>query len=153
MKALDSTLRSKRERGGAQVLLLLALGLAIVAGGAWNYHRNLRAEQQEQGARPFERYSDAELEQLAGAYEAEIREADGRYQAVRARGVEVRDTALIDEGIREFERVQRSSARVRDLATEVADREARLRDIRSEQAHRAAARDGVSQHLARLLSL
>ena len=71
----------------------------------------------------------------------------------RARGVQVRDTAHIGEGIREFERVQRSSARVRDLATAVAEREARLRDIRAEQEQRAAAGGGMGMHLRRLLTL
>jgi len=59
----------KRVRGGAQVMLLVVLLLAAGAGGAWNYHRNWQTEQQEAGARPLERYSDAELEQLAAAYE------------------------------------------------------------------------------------
>ena len=71
---------------------------------------------------------------------------------VRLRGSRsgVRETRGVAEGVREFERVQRSSGRLRDLTTELATREARIREIEQELARRESAASGLALHLQRL---
>ncbi|MGY8804183.1 MAG: hypothetical protein ACKVK6_08115, partial [bacterium] len=112
--------------------------------------RNLTLESE---ARPFQSYSDADLEQLAGAYSEKTDMLDRKYKASLEIRTGVRDTgALMEERVEEFERVQKIGDKIRTATTRVADSEARLREIRDEQQCRRI--DGqFDLHLRRLTSL
>jgi hypothetical protein len=70
----------RREQGAAKGMLLLVL-LVLCGGGAWNYRRNLLAEQAERASRPLAGYATADLEALADAYQDEITTASGTARA------------------------------------------------------------------------
>lgn len=142
--------RDRRRAGGARALPLLVLLVALCAAGGWNYHRNLQAERADQGQRVFAGYGDRDLEQLAEAYRQEIEVARRRYEASRRARPEVQERALVGDGVREFERIQRHSQRSRERTADLAEREARLEEIERELAYRAELRSGVSLHIARL---
>lgn len=141
------------KKGGGSGFLLVAI--LVIAGGAggWNYHRNLALETERANSRPFQGYSDADLEQLAAAYEEKVDVLERKYRASLAKRTGVRDNGgLIDEKVQEFERVQKVGESIRAATTQVADSEARLRQIREEQTWRR--NDGqLSLHLRRLTSL
>jgi len=139
------TLARKRKAGRTLVLLVLLGGLA----GA-NYYRNLEAEREARKAARFAGYSDAALGQLADAYRSELAPLQAEYERLGRRAGGVRAADELGDAVREFERVQTSSRRLRDLATEVATREARLREIEQEQAWRARHAGGLALHLERL---
>ena len=131
------------------VLLLLAV---LGAAGAYNYHRNYQIELQEQGARPLSGVDDAGLEALADAYRQEIAAYESRQAAVRrSQTAPAAQGQLIGEKVQAFERVQARSRQLRDLTTEIAQREARLREVEQEQSYRA--RDGMALHVSRLISI
>jgi hypothetical protein len=139
-------------KGG--LLLLLVLVLGIGAAGTWNYQRNVELETQEQGARPFQGYSDADLEALAGAYRQEIESLDRRYRTARGKRTPVRDQGLLGERVDEYERVRKSNDQIRDATAEVAQSEARLAEITSEQRYRnRASSQDLMVHLGRLTKI
>ncbi|MCA9512803.1 MAG: hypothetical protein R3E88_19780 [Myxococcota bacterium] len=137
-----------RTVGVALVVVALLAGL-----GAWNYQRNLRAERASPGATPFRGYSDADLAALRGAYEAEIATLRTEYDAASKRRAAVRPTQGVGEGIAEFERVRRSSERVRDAGQELAAQEKRVQEIAAEQARRARTGSEIALHVRRLTGL
>lgn len=148
-------MREARTRGGqggaAGVAVLLVVVLVAAAAGAWNYQRNARAEQQ--AFRPYASYSDANLASLTEAYGGEVEALRVRYERARGSSAGVRDRELLGEQVREFERVQRASQSVRDLGTQLSEREAALRDLETEQAQRERDRDQLAVFLRRLLTL
>src|SRR5262245_30800152 len=105
------TTRSHRQEGRA--LLLLVVLCALIGAGAWNYHRNLVAEQAARKARPLSGYDTADLEALAEAYRQEVRGDTARYEKNRAHRAEARERSYFDEQVQEFEKVQRQSGRSR----------------------------------------
>jgi len=132
-------------------LLLVALA-GLLAGGAYNYHRNYQAE--TAGPRPYAGYAQADLKALLEAYEAENRALGRRYESARrtedggaARG------GLLDENIRAFEQAQQRSERVRGLGAQLAMRQEAVRQIQAELEKREAERDVVALHLRRLITL
>lgn len=145
-------MRSRRVQAGGALVVLLGAILALAAAGAWNYHRNLRAEAAAEAARPLSGYATADLEALAAAYRQEIEVHAARYAAARARGSEARDRAHLDQQVREFENVQRRSAATRAAGAALAEREAELRRIEEELQVRGDRRHGWDQFLARLLT-
>ena len=132
------------------MLILLVL---LCGGGAYNYHRNMAAEQSQQGPRPFGGYDSAALEQLASAYQKEIESYERIYQEARLNRATARETALLGDAVRELERVQRSGRKVREATALVAEREARLREIRVEQKMREREQGGIALHLERLTGI
>ena len=74
-------------------------------------------------------------------------EADRHELVARMRA---RDGSFMAERVEEFERVRRDTSTLRDLQTEVAEREARLRDIRAEQQLRGRSAEGLALHVDRL---
>lgn len=138
--------------GGAQVLVLVLIVGGLVAGGAWNYQRNLAAERAAEAARPLSGYSTADLEALAAAYRQEIAAYEARYAKSRGQRAEARDRAFLDDQVREFEKVQKASTRTRAAGGDVAEREASLRDIETELASRGPASSQWQIHLRRLTS-
>ena len=77
----------------------------------------------------------------------------GEFESLNTNRTSVRKTVGVGEGVREFERVQRSAKRLRDLTTEVATREARIREIEEEQQFRSATANGAALHFKRLTGL
>lgn len=133
---------------------MLVGALAVLTGlGAWNYHRNMQAETQESAPRPFQAYQTTDLEALRAAYAQEVETSQRAYEAQSSRRQRARGEGLMDERVREFEKIQRTSDRLRDLRADVAEREARLREIDAELELRAGAQAGLSLHLKRLLTI
>ena len=140
----------RRSRGGAQVAVMLLVLGGLAAGGAWNYRRNLAAEQAAEAARPLSGYSTADLEALAAAYRQEIEAYEARYASRRGQRAEARERAYFDEQVREFEKVQQAANRTRAAGGDVAEREAALRDVEAELASRGPAESEWQIHLRRL---
>jgi hypothetical protein len=133
--------------------MLLVLLLVLAAVGGWNYHRNYQLEQSDRARSPFAGYDTASLNQLAEAYRMELGALEAEYRRMRGAQGGVRGTQGVAEGIREFERVQSRTQRLRDVTTEVATREARVREIEQELARRESASSGLALHLERLTGL
>lgn len=146
---LASPTGSRREAGGAQ-LLLLVIVLGACGVGAWNYRRNLDAEHAARAARPLAGYATQDLEALAEAYEGEIAAFEARYQQRRAKRVEARDRGYFDEQVGELEKVQRHARGTREAGAQVAEREAALREVEAELAARGSERTDWEVHLERL---
>lgn len=144
--------RKKKQGGRGSFLMITVLILAGGLGG-WNYQRNLAIETEKASSRPFEGYTDVDLEQLAAAYGETADILDRKHRATKQTRTGVRDTgALMDEKVREFERVQKVGESIRAAMTLVADSEARLRQIKEEQQWRR--NEGqIGLHLRRLTSI
>lgn len=140
----------KRDAGGAGWVVLL-LTLILVGFGAWNYRQNLSVEREELAKRPFANYTDAALEALKKNYRVEISEFERLYAARYKSRVGARDTHGIQAGVREFERVQKTSYHLRDLKGEAAEREAMLRAVEQELGYRGRLAEGAMLHIRRLL--
>lgn len=139
--------------GGASVGLLLAILVGAAGAGAWNYHRNLAAEQAARAARPLAGYTTRDLEALAAAYREEVEALTRRYDGVRTQRVETRERRFFGDQIEEYEQVRRQSGSHREVGAELSEREASLRDVEQE----LSARNGesgtrVEIHLRRLLT-
>jgi hypothetical protein len=139
-----------KERGGRGWLFGLVL-LVAAGAGAWNYHQNLRAEQAE--IRPYRGYSDADLAALIAAYESEAEVLGRRYDAVKGRRSQARDTGFIGDQVQEFERIQREAGRTRAAGADVSERDAALRDLEKERRVRAEERDVLRTFLRRLTTV
>ena len=133
--------------GGRQKVLLL---LILVGAGGWNYYRNAELENAE--LRPYRGYSDTALEQLIAAYETEVDHRSGRYQAVAARDVAIRDRALLGDRVDEFERIQRISQQRREVGGQLTDNMVSLEGLQIEQQKRQADRPVYQPTLRRLFS-
>jgi len=129
------------------------LALALIAGGAFNYHRNLEAERAAQQPRSFAHYSDTSLEQLAGAYAKALEDQQGELQRARSRRGNVSRNRRLGDAVREMERVQQGTRAERDAMASVAESEARLRAIGAEIAIREREAGSVLVHLERLTGL
>ena len=138
--------------GGKGLLLLLLLVIAGGAGG-YNYHRNMQAEVAEEGARPLQSYSDAELAALAEAYRSEIEQFQKSVDAARRRKAVVQNGGGLEQRLRNFERVQANSGRQRALRGELIDRQIRLTAIEKEQALRTPDADMLAIHMKRLFTI
>lgn len=140
------------EKGGRGALLpLLALLLLLAGGGAWNYQRNLARESQED--RPLRGYAEADLEKLLSAYEQEVKRLSSRAGATKRASARDLPGQLVGEKAREFERVQRASARVRDANGDVAEAELMVARISQELSRRGGERDPMAVFLRRLTTL
>jgi hypothetical protein len=140
---------AKTSGGGGKLLLLLVLLTVAGGAGAWNYRRNLQAEEAE--PRPFRSYSDADLESLEAAYQQEIEVYTRRYETLTGQGVVVREGGHIDDKIREFERVQRISRSTRELVTQLARRHVAVEGLASERHKRIEESQPVKLFFKRLL--
>ena len=136
--------------GKATLVLLLVVLVALVGAGAWNYQRNAAAE--EQVFRPYQGYGDGDLEQLASAYRKEVETLTARYESARGGRSRVRDGGLLDQKVREFERVQRQSSSLRELSATLSQREATLAEIEAERQQRAKESDRLGLFIARVLT-
>jgi len=140
------------EKGGRGALIpLLALLLLLGGAGAWNYRHNLERESHED--RPLRGYAEADLEKLLSAYEQEAKRAASRAGATRRAKPGETQGQLVGESVREFERVQRASRRVRDAHGDVAEVELMVERITQELRHRDQERDPMAIFLRRLTTI
>lgn len=121
---------ASEERSGRTLLLVLVLLVLLGGAGAWNYNRNLAAE--EAVPRPWKGYSDADLQAMADAYRQEVEQYSKRWDAARGQRAQVRDRDLVGDAAREFERVQEQGRHVRELKGAMAERQVVLQEIREE---------------------
>jgi hypothetical protein len=143
----------RRRAGGARVTLLLGLVLVAAAAGAWNYRRNLAAEEAERARRPLSGYSVPELDALAEAYRSEVAQLSRRYDSARGQRVATREQGFFGDQIDEYERVRRASGERREAGAELGETEAALRDVEAELATRGSEGGTTWQiHLRRLLT-
>ena len=85
-----------------QTLILLVI---LCTAGGWNYHRNTLIE--DAVPRPYQGYSDEELNQLMSAYQDEVEVQMAVYRkATAGKKLKVQGGGLMEERIDEFERVQ-----------------------------------------------
>ena len=133
-------------------ILVLALLVIFGAAGEYNYQRNKAAEESET-PRSYIGYSDSEIAALIEAYQQEVEAFEERYGAAKNRTIETHSGGLIDEQIREFERVQETSASTRSIGADVAHREAIVRGLRKEQSLRGSPADALKIHLRRLVTI
>ena len=136
---------------GGSTKLLLAFLVLLVVGGAYNYQRNLAKEAKQ--LRPFREYTDADLETLLGAYRADAEGLSKRYQSLSRGRPEVPGGGLIDEQVRQFERVQRRGERVRETGAALSMREADIAQLEREVRLREQERDRFGLFLKRVATL
>ncbi len=142
----------RRCGGAANLAVLAAILLGVAGAGAWNYHRNLVAEQQDRAARPLYGYETGDLEALEKAYRAEVEALTRRYERTRQQRVETRERGFFGDQIDEYERVRRRSGSRRDVGADLSETEAALRGVEEELAARRREADTVlAIHLRRLL--
>jgi hypothetical protein len=135
-------------------MLVVVLLLLVAAGGAYNYHRNLLAEQAEQGSRPFKGYADQDLRDLESAYSAQVESRRDSYESLASRRVKTRKgEQTLGDHVAHFERIQRVSEQKRDAAGDLAVNQARLREIEAELAYRDYVKGGPMVHIKRLTTL
>jgi hypothetical protein len=140
----------RSERGASSLGTLVLLLLVLVAGVAWNYHRNLAAEERE--FRPYRSYSDADLAALLGAYEQESKTTRRRYDAALDRRANVQAKSDVMGNVGEFERAQRVRLAARDARSNHAEAQASLEGLRAEEAHRGGDRSALGVFLRRAFS-
>ncbi|UCE85176.1 MAG: hypothetical protein JSU66_12600 [Deltaproteobacteria bacterium] len=131
--------------------MLLALLLIAGVGGAFNYQRNVAAEARQ--LRPYRSYSDADLTALLAAYRADADQLAERYVAAKQARSKVRSGGLIDEQVREFERVQQRGAQVRDAGAQISMREADIADMEREMRLREQEQNRLMLFLRRVATL
>jgi hypothetical protein len=141
-----------REAGAASAGLLLLILVAAIGGGAWNYHRNLERERADRAARPLAGYDTADLEALADAYRTQVASKTARFDRTRSERATADDRAYFDEQVGEFEKVQRKSAKARDVGADLAGDEASLAQIEAELATRGGDASEWEIHWRRLTS-
>ncbi|MAE97324.1 MAG: hypothetical protein CL910_21950 [Deltaproteobacteria bacterium] len=138
-----STIHRRRAGNVLPILLLLVLAMA---GGGWNYWRNLKKEP----PRPYAQYPDAELGQLISAYEGDVEQRGTSLPPARMQG-QRRSGAMLDERVADFEAARRHGDAHRAASGALAGQEAVLRELRKEQARRAEG--PLAVHLKRLTTI
>jgi hypothetical protein len=139
--------KKKKKKSGRTFLLTLLLAL-LCGLGAWNYQRNVEAE--EAVPRPYRSYSEAQLEQLIAASRVSLESLAARYEKVSGRSIEARDRGFVGDQIKEFERVQSMSRSVRALGYEISESEGLLRELEAEKGRRGGG--ALSLFLRRVFS-
>ena len=132
--------KKKKKKSGRRSLLTLLLAL-LCGVGAWNYRRNVEAEAAV--PRPYQSYSEAQLDQLIAASRASLDGLVARYEKVSGHSIQARDQAFAGDQIKEFERVQSVSRSVRRLGYEISEGEGLLRELEAEKARRGEGAVGL----------
>lgn len=144
-------MHGRRHQGGGGVLAGLLLLAALAGLGAWNYQRNVAAEQDVY--RPYRGYTDEALEQMIAAYEQKHAGDTRRYERATARRVTAEGKAYFDEQVEEFERVQGASASTKRARQALAESQSSLKLLEAERSQRARERDRVKLFFKRLLTV
>ncbi len=142
---------TRRREVGSSVLALLLLLLVAAGAGAWNYRKNVAAE--DEIFRPFEGYTDQALEDLTEAYETRQVEDKQRLEATRSRRVTAQSKAYFDEQVWEFERVQRVHVSKAKAMARMAESRTTLKLLEEEKRLRASGPHGIKLFLKRLLTI
>ncbi|MCP3984727.1 MAG: hypothetical protein GY723_10085 [bacterium] len=137
-------LEAKKNTGNALPFLLLAV--LLLAGGGFNYRRNLQAEP----PRPYHSYGDAELAQLIEAYEGDVSER-GSSMAPATTGKHGSGGPLLQDKVDAFEAAQRRGNAHRGEMSELAGQEGILRELLEEKLKRSES--PVSMHIRRLTAI
>ncbi len=146
-------MQRRREEGKALAGVAALLALLVAAGGG-NYIRNLQADEASEARRPFHRYEQEDLVSLRDAYQQELDGLQRRYESAKAGRTRLGgNDRMMDEAVADFERVRAQSDGLRELGTEVAEREARIRDIEAELSARAEMGEGWQAHLRRIIRI
>lgn len=140
----------RRRAGGGGVTLLMLLALAAGA-GAWNYQQNLAAEQAVH--RPFQGYSDVDLDALAGALEARTKTQAEHYQVATSRRAAAGTKSYFDEQVAEFERVQRVGAAKTQAQRDLAGSRVTRKLLDDERRYRVKERERIKLFFKRLLTI
>ena len=143
--------RRHGQAGGALVLVLVAI-VALAGAGAWNYRRNLQAEQQRNAARPLSGYSTSDLEALADAYRQEIAAHAGRANAQKQTRAVAKDRAYFDEQVQEFEKVQKQAESQRKAGANAKVGDVDLQRVEEELRARSGTESDLDRHLRLLLT-
>ncbi|HXK26106.1 MAG TPA: hypothetical protein VMS55_25790 [Myxococcota bacterium] len=131
--------RSRNQKKESNTGLLLVVLLALVGLGAWNYHRNVAVERSVKPG-PYASVPTKDLDVLIAAYRSEV-------DALKARGgtglrATAHSTSGVGNGVREFERVQRTTQKTREAGYEISEREGAIAAIENEKSRRAASGEG-----------
>jgi len=132
-------------------MLPVVLLLGLIAGGVYNYQRNLQAEAAV--PRPYETYAQEDLEALLDAYEAENARIERQYEAARERLGRERQAGLLDQNIQAFEQAQRDASTSREIGIQLSMRMSATEEIEAELARREQEADRLRVHLKRLLTI
>lgn len=138
-------------RGTKTSPLLLIVLAGLLLGGGYNYHRNWQAETAE--PRPYEGYSQQDLEALLKAYQSENSALERRYESARSTAERTNRAGMLDENIRAFEQAQRRSSGSRALGAQLSMHQAATGEIEAELARRERDADPMQVHLRRLLTI
>lgn len=139
----------KRVAGISKLPVVVLLGL-IVAGG-YNYHRNWKAEAAV--PRPYATYSQADLEALLAAYEAENAMVEQQYERARGQLGKGRERGMLGENIAAFEAAQRHSTASRGLGVKLSMQQTATTELAAEIERRKSEADKLQFHLKRLLTI
>ena len=133
-------------RNAGNVLPLLLLVVLVMAGGGYNYWRNLQAEP----PRPYRSYGDTELAQLIAAYQGDVSQRGAAMQPA-SRGTRRSTGPLLQDRIDAFEAAQRQGNAYRGELAELAGQEGVLRQLLKER--QARNESPVALHLRRLTTI
>jgi hypothetical protein len=143
-------MRHRRQWGGAVVLVLLLL-LVLGAALGYNYARNYGIDREEEKqSRPFARYSTENLAIMAEGYRIELGTAEKKQLGGR---VQTRERYYFGDKVKEFERVQGETRRVRDRAIAVAEIRETLAQLEAEQERRSSGGQALTTHLTRMFRI
>src|SRR5262249_32506069 len=106
-------MEDRRRHGRAMTRVLLALFIALVGAGAYNYQPNQKLAQEREAKPPLHGYAKADVEKLDAGDRQSIAHLRARYEAARASQRGVRSHELLGEQAKEFERVTKESDGVR----------------------------------------
>lgn len=137
-------------KGGAIVPLLMMLAL-LGGAGWWNYQRNLAMEQAEN--RPFRGHSDADLDALLKAYEAQHEQGMDRWESASGKRIKARGQDYFQDQVNEYERIARAHQQANELRDQVAGTQATLKRLREEKRRRASERDKLKLFLKRVFTI
>ena len=136
---------AKRAQAGSGVAGLFLILLVMVGALAFNYHRNVQAESQED--RPYRGHATEDLESLLAAYEGRQGTQSARYEAAAGRRAKAQGKAYFDEQVREFERVQRVHRRAAERRDQLAGTQVVVKQIKKELAKRESEGDGLQRFM------
>jgi hypothetical protein len=142
-----------RRIAGNTVAGLVALLAILVAAGGGNYVRNFQADQASESQRPFHTYQQADLEALRAAYEAEVTHSQTSYDRRKAGRRRSGGAVMMDEAVAEFDRARAHADNLRELGSQVTERETRVREIDLELTKRAEIGTGWQAHMRRLIRI
>lgn len=143
-------MRDRRRAGGAGATMLMLLAL-VVAAGAWNYHKNLSAE--DTVLRPLQGYSDVELDALDGAIETYTKTQAEEYEEAASQRAHAETKSYFDEQVAEFERVQQVGATKMQAQLELAGSRVAQKLLEDERRFRLKERKRIKIFLKRLLTI